>query len=121
MTTKTKFNTTNNDAGQLASIEGHKVLTSFPSYPCGPLSFFEQRGSHRGHGDISKSDDRLVKLTGYALTTKTATPNRRFNGKATDGARFRSCYGASYFFLPVVHSINFTLEIPCKHKGANHA
>jgi len=39
MTTKTKFNTTNNDAGQLASIEGHAVPSSFPSSPRGPLSF----------------------------------------------------------------------------------
>jgi len=38
MTTNLKFTTTNN-AGVPASIEGHKVLTSFPSYPCGPLSF----------------------------------------------------------------------------------
>jgi hypothetical protein len=42
MTTKTKFNTTNNDAGQLASIEGHAVPSSFPSSPRGPLSFTKE-------------------------------------------------------------------------------
>ena len=35
---QTKFTTTNG-AGRLASIEGHTVPASFPSYPCGPLSF----------------------------------------------------------------------------------
>jgi len=38
MKAQTKFKTTNG-AGQLASIEGHAVPTSFPSTPCGPLSF----------------------------------------------------------------------------------
>ena len=38
MKAQTKFTTTNG-AGRLASIEGHTVPASFPSYPCGPLSF----------------------------------------------------------------------------------
>jgi hypothetical protein len=41
MKTKTKF-TTNNDAGQLASIEGHAVPSSFPSSPRGPLPFTKE-------------------------------------------------------------------------------
>ena len=42
MKAHTKFKTTNG-AGQLASIEGHTVPASFPSLPCGPLSFFKEK------------------------------------------------------------------------------
>ena len=53
MKAKIKF-TTLNSAGQPAPTEGHTVPTSFPSYPCGPLSFSK--------GEIMKTAKSIVEL-----------------------------------------------------------
>ena len=53
MKAQTKFTTTNG-AGRLASIEGHTVPASFPSYPCGPLSFAK--------GEVMKTYYTLLKF-----------------------------------------------------------
>ena len=59
MKAKIKF-TTLNSAGQPAPTEGHTVPTSFPSYPCGPLSFF-RRDEMKAYYTLLQFDRHIAK------------------------------------------------------------
>ena len=72
MKAHTKFKTTNG-AGQPASIGGHTVPASFPSYPCGPLSFSKgevMKATHKGSCQVCGKLHKLphgLSVHGYTV------------------------------------------------------
>jgi len=106
MITNLKFNTTNNDAGVPAFTEGHAVPSSFPSNPCGPLSF--------SHQEVRVDDAVTFPNLTMALTGKLpAVPTTaRLSGSRVQVA----LRNFLLFDSPAVHSINFTKEKIMKAK-----